>query len=205
MNSVTRSFLAVAVALLLFAPCAMSVEAPPLDPKLGRMEDRQQLRVLLEQLEKAISDLDIDGVLKIMTPDAVVTWQNAEVSRGQEQIRTYHNRMVKGGAPVVTKFSTKATLGGPAVFYNDTAVAYGTTVDSYELAEGLKFVLNANWSATIVKQDGQWKAAAIHFSTNLFDNPLLHKAEQMIWVGGIAGLLAGLLLAFLLGRLLRKK
>ena len=205
MNIFSRNVFAIAVLLLLFAPAARPADAPPLDPKLGRVEDRQQLRELLNQLETAIGTLDIDAVLRQMTQEPVVTWQNAEVSRGPDQIRAYHARMVKGAAPIVTRFSTKATLGGPAVFYNDTAVAYGTTVDTYELAEGLKFVLNANWSTTVVKQDGQWKAAAIHFSSNLFDNALLRKAEQTIWIAGVAAFFAGLIIAFVLMKMFRKK
>lgn len=184
--------------MCLLAGAGHAASTPPMDASGGRVEDRQQLRTLLEQMEKAISALDIDGVLKLLQPDAIVTWQNAEVSRGHAQIKAYHERMIKGANPIVKKFSTKATLGGPAVFYSDSAVAYGTTVDTFELTEGLSFTLNANWSATSVKVDGQWKVAALHFSTNLFNNPLLNNAKNMMWVAaGVAfvlGVIAGLLL-----------
>ena len=127
---------------------AWAATTPALDPKLGRVEDREALRVLLGAMEKAISDVDVEAALKLMHPQAIVTWQNAEVSRGHDEIRAYHAKMVKGTAPIVKKFGTKATLGGPAVFYADSAVAYGTNVDTYELTEGLQFILNANWSST---------------------------------------------------------
>lgn len=190
---------------LFAAAAAWSASGPPIDPKLGRVEDRKQLRVLLDQMEKAISETDVEAALKVMLPDAVVTWQNAEVSRGHEQIRAYHARMVKGSAPIVKKYSTKAALGGPAMFYGDSAVAYGTHVDTYELTDGLSFTLNANWSTTAVKADGQWKVAALHFSTNLFDNVLLNNAKRTAWIAGIAAFLGGLLLAFVLMRLTRRK
>lgn len=205
MKWLMRRCVATVAGVMLCAPGAWSAETRPLDPALGRVEDRKELRELLGQMEKAIDSLDIDGVLKLMTKEAVVTWQNAEVSRGHDQIRAYHARMVRGAAPIVTKFSTKATLGGPAVFYGDTAIAYGTTVDTYELAEGLKFVLDANWSTTVVKQDGQWKAAAIHFSTHLFDNALVRNARRLAWIAGAGAFAAGLLVAFVLVRLRRRK
>jgi hypothetical protein len=69
----------------------------------------------------------------------------------------------------------------------------------------MKFVLDANWSTTVVKQDGRWKAAAIHFSTHLFDNALVRNAQRLAWIVGAVAFAAGLLLAFLLARLLRKK
>lgn len=178
--------------------------APPLDPAGGRVEDRQALRVLLDRIEKATASLDIDAATALMTPDVTVTWQNAEVSKGHEQVRAYHARMIKGANPIVKGYSVKATLGSPAVFYGDTAIAWGTTVETYELSDGLKFTLNANWSTTAVKKDGEWKIAALHFSTNLFDNPLLKNAERLLWIAGLVGLMAGLLAAWLLSRWLRK-
>ncbi len=192
------------IMFFLFTAVAWAATAPPLDPAGGRVEDRQALRVLLEKVEKAIASLDIDSTLSLMQPEIIVTWQNAEVSKGHEQVRAYHNRMVKNANPIVKAYSVKATLSAPAVFYGDSAVAWGTTVETYELSDGLKFTLNANWSTTIVKKDGDWKIAALHFSTNLFDNPLLRKAERLVWIAGLVGLLAGVLAAWLLSRWLRK-
>lgn len=191
-------------ALLLCLSNSWAATMPALDATAGRPEDRQQLRVLLGNVETAISSLQVEDVIKLMHPDVIVTWQNAEVSRGPDQIRAYYNRMMKGSAPIVKKFSTQATLGGNAAFYGDTAIAYGTTVDNFELMEGLNFTLRGNWSTTVVKTDGQWKIAALHFSTNLFDNPLLNKAKQLAWYLAVAGLLAGMLLMFLINRLRRK-
>lgn len=202
-GKLTRNFLL--GALMVSCGWAWAATAPVLNPSGGRVEDRLQLRTLLDQMEKAISNLDVEAAIAQMQPDAVVTWQNAEVSRGPEQIRAYYNRMLKGSAPIVKKFSTKATLGGPAVFYADSAVAYGTTVDTYELSDGLSFQLKAAWSTTVTKTDGQWKVAALHFSTNLFDNALLNSAERLIWIVGVAAFAAGLLLAWLGLRLTRKK
>ena len=190
---------------LLLGSYSWAATAPILDATGERAEDRQQLRVLLDSMEKSVSDIDVEATLKLMQPTAVVTWQNAEVSYGVDAIREYHRRMIVGAAAKVKKFSTKATLSAPAVFYGDTAIAYGTEIDTYELAEGLSFSLNANWSTTAVKTDGQWKVAALHFSTNLFDNPLLNNAKRMIWVAAIAALLAGIVLTLLACRLMRRK
>jgi len=193
------------MSLLCFGMQARAATAPQLDPSGGRVEDRQQLRVLLDAMETGISNLDIEALLKLTQPDVIITWQNAEVSRGTEQVRAYYNRMIKGGAPIVRKFSTKASLGGPAVFYADSAVAYGTNIDRYELADGLGFTLNANWSTTVVKADGQWKVAALHFSTNLFDNALLAAAERLTWYAAAGAFLLGIVLTWLVMRMRRKR
>ncbi len=169
-------------------------------------EDRKQLRALLLEVESAISKLDIDKFLKHAHADATITWQNAEVSRGHDQIRAYYERMVGKANPVVKSFRTKAELGAPAVFYGpDVAIAYGTNLDHYELVAGLTFDLPARWTTTAVKRDGEWKIAALHFSSNLFDNPLLNRAEQNAWWFAAGGFVVGVVLALLAGRLLRRK
>lgn len=193
------------LSLLLSGFQANAMTVPPLDPAGGRIEDRQQLRVLLEAMEAGINKLDIEALLKLAQPEVVITWQNAEVSRGHEQVRAYYSRMMKGAAPIVRRVSTAATLGGAAVFYGDTAVAYGTMVDRYDLTEGLNFSLNANWSTTVVKTDGQWKVASLHFSTNLFDNSLLNSTKRFAWFAAGGALLAGMALTWLLMRLRRGK
>jgi len=193
------------LSLLLFGLQAKAVIVPPLDPSGGRIEDRQQLRTLLEGMEAGINQLDIEALLKLAQPGVIITWQNGEASRGHEQVRAYYSRMIKGAAPIVRKLSTTATLGGPAVFYGDTAVAYGTTVDRYELADGLDFTLNANWSTTVVKTDGQWKVASLHFSTNLFDNALLNAAKRFAWYAAGGAFLLGIVLTWLVMRMRRKQ
>lgn len=193
-----------AALFLLMPALGWAATAPPLDPAGGRVEDRLALRTLLERMEKGIASLDIDLTTSLMQPEIVVTWQNAEVSKGLEQVRAYHNRMVKSANPIVKAYSVKATLGGPAVFYGDSAIAWGTSVETYELSDGLKFTLNANWSTAAVKKDGEWKVAALHFSTNLFDNPILKNAERFVWIAGLIGLLLGLAAAWALSKLLRK-
>ncbi|HMW16593.1 MAG TPA: nuclear transport factor 2 family protein [Accumulibacter sp.] len=201
-----RNLMHYCLSALLFLSTAVvwAATVPPLDPAGGRVEDRQALRILLDRIEKATDSLDIDGATALMHPDVIVTWQNGEVSKGNEQVRAYYNRMIKGTTPIVKAYNVKATLGGPAVFHGESAIAWGTTVESYELSDGMKFTLNANWSTTIVKKDGEWKIAALHFSTNLFDNPLLNNAERLVWIAGLAGLCAGALAAWLLLRLSRK-
>lgn len=188
------------LSMLLFGFHAAAATAPPLDPTGGQVENRQQLRVLLEGMEAGMNKLDIEALLKLAQPDVIVTWQNAEVSRGHEQVRAYYNRMIKGTTPIVRKLTTSATLGGPAVFYGDTAIAFGTTVDRFELTDGLDFTLNANWSTTIVKTDGQWRVAALHFSTNLFDNALLNAARRLALYTASAAFLLGMVIMWLVMR-----
>ncbi|MEN8180079.1 MAG: hypothetical protein ABFS39_15865 [Pseudomonadota bacterium] len=109
--------------------------------------------------------------------------------------------MTKGPDAPIKKLTTQATIGGPAYFHgNDMAIGYGTAVDQVELQSGQSFSLDVAWSATLIKQQGIWKAAAIHFSTNVLDNAILRKVRNMIWWAGGGGILVGLVVGWLLGK-----
>ncbi len=167
--------------------------------------DRQIMRAMLADLEQALNQQDFDGVLKHMHEDVVVTYYNAEVTRGHDEARDYYQRMLQGGEAVLREYSTRGEVGGPAVFHGDTAVAYGSTVESFKLAAGLEFTLNGRWSTTLRKADDRWRVIALHFSADLFDNPLLNNTKRANWIAGAIAFVAGGLLVFLLLRMRRKK
>ena len=108
--------------------------------------------------------------------------------------------MTKGPDAPIKKLTTKATIGGPAYFHgNDMAIGYGTAVDQVELKSGQGFSLNVAWSAALIKKEGIWKAAAIHFSTNVLDNAILRQVRKMIWWSGGGGIVLGLLIGWFFG------
>lgn len=83
---------------------------------------------------------------------------------------------------------------------SNTAIGYGTAVDQVELRSGQTFALDVAWTATLVRKGGTWKAAAIHFSTNLLDNAVLRKTRETAWWFGGGGVLLALLAGVILGR-----
>ena len=100
---------------------------------------------------------------------------------------------------------TNAKVAAPARFFGDVAVADGTMVDEFFPIRRDAFKLDSNWSVTCVKRDGKWKVVHLHLSANVFNNNLLDEVKQMVWYGAAGGLLAGLVLMFLIGRLTRGK
>lgn len=144
---------------------------------------------------------DIEKQLSYLHPNVVVTWHNAEVSRGHEGVREYLTRYLGGSDPFVTKYGVELTVDELSILYGgDTALAWGGGLEHFSLKSGLAFDLQARWSATLVKEDDRWLIANLHVSDDLFENPLTRAAwRTTYWVGGGA-LLLGLLLGVLLGR-----
>jgi len=165
--------------------------------------DRQALRNILAEVTKAINAQDIEGIVAQMSPDCTVTWWNAEVSRGHDDIRAYYRKMVKDPGRLIDKYTTEAKVGAAARFVGsggDVAVADGSMEDEFFPVIRGPFKLSSRWSATVAKTGGQWKIVNLHMSSNVFTNPLMAEVMRLLWYAGAGSLLVGGLLGWFLGR-----
>lgn len=180
---------------------AGAVHATGPDP---REDDRKMLRALMTEAEAGINAQSAERLIALMSDDVTVSWLNAEVSRGKAEVKAYYQRMVGGDGTILKKYLTKVSLSAPARFYGDIAIADGKAADEFfPHARGV-FRLDSNWSSTMAKIDGHWKIVALHLSANVFTNPLLAEAERMVYYAAGGGLLAGLVLMYLILRLRRR-
>ena len=180
---------------LLAGPSSVAAQ-PPEDPA------HAQLRALRDDLVDAMNKRDLNRLLSHLHPDVVVTWQNAEVSRKPEGVRTYIARMLDGPNSVVETFSTAPTVDELTILYGgDAGVAFGSSRDSFRLRSGQSFDLTSRWTATVVNDGESWKIAAFHSSASLFDNPLLAAAQRWAMTGAVVALVAGFGIGFLISRI----
>jgi ketosteroid isomerase-like protein len=190
----------------LWCPLALAVLVRPLAMTAqddGHQADRQALLKVMSDVENAINAQDIEGILAQMSPDCTVTWWNAEISRGHDDIRAYYRRMVKDPGRFISKYTTHAKLGAHARFIGsgaDVALADGSMEDEFFPIVRGPFKLNSRWSATVVKSGGQWKIVNLHLSSNVFTNTLIAELTRALWFAGGAGLVIGGLAGWFLGR-----
>jgi ketosteroid isomerase-like protein len=166
-------------------------------------EDRQALLNILSKVENAINAQDVEGILAQMSPDCTVTWWNAEISRGHDDIRAYYRRMMKDEGRIISKYTTRAKLGAHARFVGsggDVALADGSMEDEFFPIIRGPFKLNSRWSATAAKSGGEWKIVTLHLSSNVFTNPLISELTRMLWIAGGTALVIGGLAGWFLGR-----
>jgi len=199
------------MAVVLSALPALAQDGAPGSPTPGSLDQpgvrdadasHDELRALRDGLVRAINARDMDTVLSYLHPDIVVTWQNAEVSRGHDGVREYYRRMLEGPARIVKNFEFAVEPEELTILHgDDTGIAFGNSTEKFELTRGLSFEHHGRWSATLVKENGRWQLASFHASTNLFDNPLLSLARKSRWLVGIGAFLVGALCGWLvLGR-----
>jgi ketosteroid isomerase-like protein len=196
MRTSSRLCCAVAFAALL-RPLPMSAQTDL------HQQDRQDLLKILTAVEGAINAQDIEGIIAQMSPDCTVTWWNAEISRGHDEIRAYYRRMVKDPGRIISKYTTQAKLGAHARFVGsggDVALADGSMEDEFFPIVRGPFKLSSRWSATAAKSGGAWKIVSLHLSSNVFTNSLIAELTRALWFAGGAGLVVGGLAGFLLGR-----
>jgi uncharacterized protein (TIGR02246 family) len=175
--------------------------APPIDVSPSEAEAHEGLRELQRVMETALNSGDIDAILANVDDRVIFTTMNGDVARGKDGIRQYFERMMKGPDKVVDSVKTDFEPDDLSILHGpDTAIAFGHTNDRYELTNGSSFDIQARWSGTMLRRDGKWIVGSFHYSTNVFDNPILNAQRRLFTWGGIALVAIAAAVAFWLGR-----
>ena len=204
-------YLLAAAALALAAPVAAQEEmAEPATAAAPSAADTEAihnaLRGLRDRLVTAVNERDEAALLAAMEDDILFTAMNNEVVRGKDEASAYYERMLVGSQRIVEDMSLSAEADDLSILLADgeVAVAAGDSVAHFDMMAGQSFEVPLRWTATLNNTDGEWKVQSIHFSSNIFDNPIMGGVQSFAyWIAGGLGLL-GLLIGFLLGRRRRK-
>lgn len=166
--------------------------------------DLDQLRALRESLTKAVIAGDIEAQLSHADDHVLTVWQNSAVARGKQGVRDLMAEVNAGGEKVFQGYrNPPASDDQTRIYGGDTAIASGTSTPHYKWM-GLEFDLENRWTATLVKQGGEWKLASYHVSANIFDNPMLNAAKGSNAFSGLGGLVLGLVAGWFGSRMIRK-
>lgn len=177
-------------------------EGPQQDePPAEEKPTHDELIALRDRILKKHDAKDIAGVLAELDDQAVVTMQDGRVCRGPKEVQAYYDEKVGRPDSVVKELKTTCVIDRWSRLYNDqnTAVVDGRLEQDYSLRDGKQFHLVSPWTASLVKRGKDWKIAAFHVSSNMFDNGVLDLFVQQnrLWTGigaGVGGLVIGLLI-----------
>jgi ketosteroid isomerase-like protein len=189
-----------ALMLVLFAPATLRAQTPAAP---AENPAHQELRQLRDGLLEAMNKADLEGTLKYFHTNCVVTWHNAEVSRGHDGMRAYFNRVMTGPNKIVDSFNCSVNVDELTILYGESdnvGICFGSSNEHFKLANGKNLDVKGRWTATLVKEDGHWLVASLHVSTNLFDNVMLDMAKKTAMVAAIISLVAGVVVGWLVGR-----
>ena len=162
----------------------------------------RDVKQVSEGLVQAMNNADVAAALQLLHTNCILTWGNAEVSRGHEGLRGFHDRLMGGPDKRVESFNCEITVDDSPNLLADgaTAICSGAFNEHFKLPGGRATDLQGRWSATLTKVAGRWRIANLQLSTNPFDNSLLRLAKQAGWVVGVVSLVIGGLIGWLIGR-----
>lgn len=189
--------------LSLVAIAAPALTVPPPEPETALTEEQlhERLRDLRAAMEKALNARDLEAMLARVDEQVVFTTMNGDVVTGKEGVRAYFDKMLTGPGKVVESVQAKFEPAALSILHGgDVAIAWGVTDDHYRLTSGQDFAIQARWSSTMVLRDGQWLVANFHYSTNMFDNPVLAGQRRLLLIGGAVAALVLALVGYALGR-----
>lgn len=165
----------------------------------------QALRALKTDMEQALNSRDLDKLLSHLHPTIVFTTMNNDVAVGKQAVRAYYEKMLTGPSPVVKELTGHFEVDDLTRLYGDTGLAQGSSDDHYVLTDGTDINIHGRWSCALVKEGDQWLIASFHYSTNVFDNPVLDKVKHAALVSGLAVAVVFLIAGFILGRVLARR
>ncbi len=160
-----------------------------------------EIHALRERLLGAINKADFDQMAADLHPRVVITYQNAEVARGRDGVKAFQLKMTGGPDKVVESFHADVKADDITILPGGTAaVSTGSSVETYKMTHGPDLTLDARWTATLVKDNGQWLLASLHCSTDLFKSPLVAATKKAGVTASIGSIIIGLIVGWLLGR-----
>jgi ketosteroid isomerase-like protein len=166
-----------------------------------------ELRALKDRAVAAVNKRDPDALMKELDPDITFTAMNNEVVHGIDQAKAYYQKMLVGSGRILEDMSLKVEADDLTRLYenNTIGIASGTSTAHFKLMTGTEFDVPLRWSATLHRANDKWSILSIHFSANVFDNPVLDALKWSTkWIAIGTGVVA-IVIGFLLGRRSRRK
>ncbi len=168
-------------------------------------QDRAYLFNMLTLVEAAVNKQELDSILSVLDENVVVIYQDAAVIRGVDQMKAYYQKMLGDNNPILKSYTTTAKHSVPARFIGDLAIVDGKSKDKVVFINGSEIEIDIVWSVTLQRAGDGWKVIQLHFSGNMFDNPLIAAAKNNLLMIAVGTGAVGLILGGLLGRRRSKK
>jgi Domain of unknown function (DUF4440) len=193
--------LALAIAL-----CVMLLGRPLLAQNASQAADHEALRKLKTDVITAINTRNVQSMDTLLHKPFMSTLITQDSFTDIERLKAYFDGLFTRSVLRINKITMEAEPDEQAQIYTGTfAVARGGTKEVYELGDGRTYTIPGRWTATTIKDNGQWKVLAVHTGVNFIDNPVMTAVEKSTLYFGAGGVAVGAVIGFLLGFLIRRK
>jgi ketosteroid isomerase-like protein len=189
----------VAPLLVLLIGCQIIVATSLRAAETNRDADHAALRQLRDKAAAAINNLDGKAVTACFAREFAFTTVTQSVLTNEAQVQDYFDRMFKAKDALLVGMKSEPSADILTRFIDEnTGICYGSTKDTYTLKSGEEVTMTNRWSATMVKENGEWKVAMAQVGTDFMHNPVLDRAAafaKKLAIGtGAGGLILGVIL-----------
>ena len=119
----------------------------------GQTKDQRAIREAGDKWQRDIAADNVEAIVALHTPDAILMFSNAQLLKGAESVRAVYTDMVKLPGLVMHWIPTRIDVTSPT-----TATEYGTYTDSFDTPGG-KMRDAGNYVVLWKKIDGKWRVA----------------------------------------------
>jgi ketosteroid isomerase-like protein len=161
-----------------------------------------EIRAMRDRAIAAFQARDVEALFAELDDRVIFTAMNNETVTGKEALTAYYAKMMDGSAGLVSDLQVAFETDALATLLagNQAAVASGSVVAAFKMRAGLEFSVPLRWTATLSRDSGAWKIVALHFSANIFDNPIDSALRSYLWLMLAAALAVGLVAGLVLRR-----
>lgn len=174
--------------------------APVVVAEEGNADIHNELRELLQGIEKAVNEERYGDLAPFFHKNLRVTTINQEIISSRGEIRTYFNRWF-GPEGYLKKLDMKLNADALTELYvnNTMGIVRGSGDENYILSDKRYYEMKTRWTATVIKDtDGKWRILSLHIGTNFLDNPILSEVENSLTYFTVGGLIVGMFLMLII-------
>ncbi len=186
------------ISILLILFCLTSIT------RADENDEKNALRLLGKRYEEAINSGELSSISDSVLPTASAIFITGEEFIGLEAMQRFFDdtkKMLGEGSSFKIKLDPDDTD-----FYGNTAIAHGRSSESIAFGNGKSVDYETRWTAVLIKQDDKWMASRLHVSMSAIDNPIMNlKLAAGKWINIGMGLIGGLILAWLLFKVIKRK
>jgi ketosteroid isomerase-like protein len=148
----------------------------------NRDADHDALRGLMKKVVQAINERDMKVLGACFAKEFVFTAIDQTVITNEEQLKAFNDKIFAGKDAPMKKIEIKPEADTLTKFLADN-VGYcvGKSTETYTMKDNRAFTMVNRWTATVVKEGGEWKIAAVHSGVNFMDNPILTAKSMSFW------------------------
>jgi uncharacterized protein (TIGR02246 family) len=166
----------------------------------ARNEDHEKLRALKIRAADAFNKRDAQAIASCFTKEFAVTTIDQTTLTSAAEIEQHFKKVFNSPGSFVTDMKVDPDPEILTRFIDaDNGYCYGKNHETYTMKGGRVVPMESRWTASVHKENGEWKITTIHAGINFLNNPVLARTKARAKAMAVGGFAGGVVLTLLCG------